>query len=225
MGLKLAIYGASGLTGSDLLKQSLLHDGVEVVYTVGRKKLDVKASKLVQLISENNQLIDEIVIPEVDVVVCCLGTTIKKAGSQDAFREVDVNIPIRIAQRAKDNHVNTFVVQSSIGAGLGAKGFYLKSKTEMEQVVSSLGFSSTYIFRPSLLTGKRKEFRFGERAFEFFLLMFKPLLLGSAKKYRVIAASDVAKAMLKCAIDRKNGVTILESDDIQQRADADNVNH
>jgi uncharacterized protein YbjT (DUF2867 family) len=219
MGIRLAIYGASGLTGSEVLRQALVHDGVEVVYSVGRKKVDFQGSKLVQLSPETKQLIDEIILPEVDVVVCCLGTTIKKAGSQEAFREVDVNLPIRIARRAKDNHVATFIVQSSLGAGSGSRGFYLRCKTEMEEIVQGLGFSSTVILRPSLLLGKRKEFRLGEKISEIVLLLFKPFLFNGAKKYRAIAASDVAKAMLIYSLNSRKGVSILESDEIQKIAD------
>lgn len=219
MSLRLAIYGASGLTGSEVLSQAINHAEVEIVYSIGRKQLGIESSKLIQIVTKNQQIIDEIELPEVDVVICCLGTTIKKAGSQEAFKEIDVNIPVRIARRAKNKQVHTFIVQSSIGAGEGAKGFYLRCKTEMENEVENLGFQSTYILRPSLLTGKRKEFRFAERVSEALLMIVKPLLLGRAKKYRAISVNDVANALLKCAFAKTVGLSILESDEIQNTAD------
>lgn len=220
MGLKLAIYGASGLTGSELLKRAIANPEVERVFVIGRRLLDLHSTKLVQLVTNSGQLIDEIELPEVDAVACCLGTTIKKAGSEEAFREIDVHIPVRIARRAKSNHVGTFVVQSSIGAGAGAKGFYLRCKTEMEEAVINQNFTSTYILRPSLLLGERKEFRFGERISGYLLMLFGPLLFGKAQKYRAISANDVANTLLKCALTKKAGLSILESDAIQKLAES-----
>lgn len=215
MGIKLAIFGASGLTGMELLNQAIKHPDVDAIYSLGRKKLEFQSDKLVQLQPEGLQLIDEIEYPSVDAVVCCLGTTIKKAGSQDAFREVDVNLPVRIARRAKNNHVKSFIVQSSIGAGPGARGFYLRCKTEMESKVLELEFESTIVLRPSLLLGNRKEFRLGERISAILLKVINPFLVGAARKYRAIHAKDVASAILQCSLKRRLGVSVLESDEIQ----------
>src|SRR5262249_9742691 len=95
-------------------------------------------------------------------VFCALGTTIRKAGSEAAFRGVDLELPLRAAQEARKAGAEQFVVVTSVGADARSKNFYLRTKGELEQELSRLPFRAIHILRPSLLIGKRQEFRLGE---------------------------------------------------------------
>jgi uncharacterized protein YbjT (DUF2867 family) len=100
---------------------------------------------------------------DVDDLYCCLGTTIKKAGSQENFRQVDFHYPVKAAKLAKEHGVSQMLVISSMGADAGSRVFYSRTKGEMEEALSAIGFRSLHIFRPSLILGDRKEKRLGEQ--------------------------------------------------------------
>ncbi|WP_143305242.1 NAD(P)H-binding protein [Chitinophaga vietnamensis] len=151
-----------------------------------------------------------------DDLFCCIGTTIKKAGSQQAFREVDFDIPARCARIARQQGTDKFLLMSSIGANQHSRSFYLRTKGEIENVIAGAGFRATYIFRPSFLLGQRKEFRLGEWIAKYLIQLFYFLLQGRWKKYRGIKAAIVASAMVKTAIRGEAGIHVFESDAIQE---------
>lgn len=145
-----------------------------------------------------------------DAVLCALGTTIKQAGSQAAFREVDYGHVMRSATLAKQAGCTNFVLNSSLGADAGSGNFYLKVKGELETALQGLGFDSLTVVRPSLLDGgPRPERRYGEEVGLWFGMHLNALI---PKRYRPISTQIVAQAMLQAALAPKPGVQFIESE-------------
>ena len=208
------LAGSTGLIGSFCLTELLKEDVYREVETWVRKPSGIIHPKLKEVIVDFLHP-DQLPQHLPDHVFCCLGTTIKKAGSQEAFRQVDLELVADLAKRAEQSGSEKFLVVSSIGASLSTGNFYLKTKGEMEEKVRSCKIPSVVIFRPSMLLGKRKELRFGELVGKGVMKVAGFLLTGKFRKYRGIEASVVAKAMVKMAKTAPPGVLILESDKIQ----------
>ncbi len=153
-------------------------------------------------------------------VICCLGTTIKKAGSKEAFKKIDFDLPLTFAQFAQQKGAQQFILVSSIGADAQSSVFYLRTKGELEERIKSLSFKSTTILRPAGLVGPRKEFRLGEVIGNSIGGLISPLLVGSLKNYRPIQAQTVAKVIIEKAKHPDSGFYILESLEIQNLADS-----
>jgi len=149
-------------------------------------------------------------------VFCALGTTIRKAGSQEAFKKVDFEYPLRTASTALKLGAKRFLVVSSIGADATSSNFYLRTKGELEKALSVEGFGGLIIFRPSFLLGQRSEFRPGERIALAAMQMVSPLMKGPLARYRPIEASAVATAMIAAAKQNLRDVHVFESDHILQ---------
>jgi len=147
-------------------------------------------------------------------VFCCLGTTIKTAGSQEAFLKVDYTYVIESARIAKSQGTPAFSVVSAMGANSKSGIFYNRVKGDMEEALQKIGFSSLLIFRPSLLIGERKEVRTGEVIGAAISNLFSFLFVSGLKKYKPIQGSLVAKSMLDHAKSRKTGFLIIESDEM-----------
>ena len=195
--LKLLILGASGLTGSFILKYALEDPRISEVFIWVRKSLGISHPKLKEVVVNFLDLESiEANFPLVDTVCCCIGTTIKKAGSPKAFYDTDVTLPKTIAVIANKKGVKTFILQSSVGANSNTTNFYLKCKGDIENSISNLNFSSFVIFQPSLLLGNRKENRLAEKAAMYLMRFFNWVFVGPLKKYKAIYAEHVAKAML-----------------------------
>ncbi len=150
-----------------------------------------------------------------DDVFCALGTTIKKAGSQDAFRKVDFDAIVNVARAAVEAGAKRLVLVSSVGADPNSKNFYLRVKGETEQAVAALPFDAVHIMRPGLLLGHRNESRPGERVAQAVVPMLNWLLAGSLRKYRAIAAETVARAMVAAAQSPATGVNTYQYDEIE----------
>jgi len=150
---------------------------------------------------------------------CCLGTTIAEAGSQEAFREVDVDAVLLFAQAARVAGATRFVVLSSVGASPNSKKFYLRTKAEMEDAVSMVGFPSVDILQPSLLLGARRQSRPMETLGGVLAPLINPLLTGSREAYRAIPAEVVARAMLGAARRGARGIYRYTHGAIRQLAD------
>jgi uncharacterized protein YbjT (DUF2867 family) len=213
------LLGASGLVGGHGLQFLLENDSYGKVIVWLRKPLPLHHAKLQQDLIDFDRLdrhVDK--LKGVHEVFCCLGTTIKKAGSQAAFRKVDFTYPLEIAKLAAQNGVQQFLIVTAMGANPNSSIFYNRVKGEIEAALSKLPLPGLQIFRPSLLLGERREFRRGERmgAGAFKLLSF--LLIGPLRKYRAIEARDVAKAMIRMARRNLKGVTVFESGEIQKIA-------
>ncbi len=209
---KALLLGASGLTGSFLMNKILNDDYYSHLTIVVRRKLEINHPKLTQIISDYSN-IDELKNNfEVDFVFCCLGTTIKKAGSQEAFKQIDLEIPVKCAELAKQNGCKGFYMQSSLGADSNSKNFYLQVKGQCEDKIKSLNFDSFATFRPSMLLGPRKEFRLGELFGKIVMQGLFFLFIGKLKRYKAIKAERVAEFMLQFPKPNPKGYRIIESE-------------
>jgi len=201
------IIGASGLVGMELTKQLLLYKRYDKVITLVRKPLPITHEKLEQRRYDFDWKTADLI--EGDELFCCLGTTIKTAGSPAAFRKVDYDYVLETAQLAISKGVKKIALVSSIGANKDSKIFYSRIKGEIEAAVSALDFDACFLLRPSLLLGNRTELRMGELVSKFAMTLFSPAI---PNKYKGIEAKQVAKAMIACMSSDRQGVHILESD-------------
>lgn len=209
------IIGSTGLIGAQLLEFLLESTVYEKVIVFVKRDSGIQHPKLRQHIIafDKPETYKELVIG--DDFFCTIGTTIKNAKSQDAFRKVDFEYPKAFATIALQNDVKQFFLISSLDALATSTNFYLKTKGEIEDFLKNCSFESTVILRPSLLLGKRKEFRLGEKIGAFFMKIFSFLFIGNLKKYKAIESKDVAKAMFNIAQQNYKGFHIIESDSIQ----------
>lgn len=208
--------GAGGLVGAELLRLLLAAEEYERVIALGRRRLEVAHPKLAQVAADFAAL--EQVTADLRCVdaYCCLGTTIKAAGSQAAFRAVDHAAVLAFAWAAQRAGAQRFFVVSALGADAGSRFFYNRVKGETEDALQVLGFATLAVFRPSLLLGRRAQARWGERVLAALLWLAEPLLLGRLRKYRAIPAEVVARAMVRCSCGRSGqGGLVFLSDEIQ----------
>jgi uncharacterized protein YbjT (DUF2867 family) len=208
------IVGATGLIGKSCLYELLENTSYTKVIALVRKPLAIKHHQLHQLVvnfDELDSLTNELIA---DDVFCCLGTTIKVAGSQENFRKVDLEYPLKVAELTLQNGATQFLLVSAMGANTQSSIFYNKVKGEVEERIGALGFLSFHIFQPSLLLGARKEFRLGELIGKAIMKGLSFLFIGPIKKYKAIPGSTVAKAMVAIALQQKAGLYIFESDSI-----------
>ncbi len=148
------------------------------------------------------------------IFVCCLGTTIKKAGSQEAFKQVDYDYVLSFARLAEKVGAQKLIVISAMGADPTSRIFYNRTKGEMERDLKNLKIPQIEIFRPSLILGKRKEHRTGEEWGKRLSPYINPLLVGPLKKYRAIEAKTIARAMAIASLNFHPGFHVYESDQI-----------
>jgi uncharacterized protein YbjT (DUF2867 family) len=210
------VAGATGLIGGHCLSLLLAEPTYGRVIAVVRRPLGIEHPKLAVRVVDFEQLEKSERIP-VDDIYCCLGTTMKRAGSREAFRRVDHDSVIGVARIAD---ARRFLIVSALGANPRSVVFYNRVKGEAEEALAGFRFNALHIFRPSLLIGHRPEVRFGERVGEIAMAALRPLLRGPLRKYRAIRGEAVATAMLRCALSASTGVRIHESDEIQRIADA-----
>ena len=205
------LAGGSGLVGGELLRMLLADPSVEKVVSVGRRTLPLEDPKLVQVkidfadVSASKGAFDA--LPAPDCAFSCLGTTIKKAGSQEAFRAVDHDAVVAFAKAARSKGAKVFEHVSSLGADAKARSFYMLVKGQTEEAVAALGFESVYALRPSILDGDRAE----SRPFERVGLAFARTLAPVLGKYRPTQASSVAKTMLAKAAKPEPGAHVIEA--------------
>ena len=211
---KALIVGSTGLTGGYCLQALLDDPAYSEVITLQRKPIITPHSKLKEVSTVFDANLEKTLSPiDAQDVFCCLGTTIKKAGSQEAFREIDFSLVLKVAHIMRQQGAEQFIVISAMGADKGSKVFYSRIKGEMEESLQGLNFPCLRILRPSLLLGNRKEFRLAERAAIVLNPLWKMLLIGSFKKYRPVEAEKVARFMVKVAHQQPiSGVHVYESD-------------
>ncbi len=208
------IVGATGLIGNQLVQKLIESNECSKVLALVRKELPIQSNKLVQLKVNFNEL-SNVELPFIPTdAFCCLGTTIRAAGSQEAFKMVDFEYCVSFAQLVKVKGTTNFYIVSALGANAQSAVFYNKVKGEVENKIASIGFESYYIFRPSLLLGNRKEFRMGEKIMQFIFAPLSKIMVGSLKKYAAIESKTVALAMLKASLQHKKGRFTIENSQI-----------
>ncbi len=200
------LAGASGLTGSRTLDVLLDAPDVTRVLAVSRRPLGREHPRLANRIVQFPQMEAQLKGTTAEAALCCLGTTIRQAGSQAAFRAVDIDCVLTFARTARAASAKRFVVVSSVGADPDSKNFYLRTKGEMEQELEALGFESLDILQPSVLLGWRKEMRPLELLACTFMPLLNPLLGGTYAAYRGISATTIGKAMLGATRSGRRGV-------------------
>ena len=206
------VAGATGLVGSHVLELLLADPQWSHVVTVGRRKTSNHNAKLEQRVLNLSELDSVTDLPHVDDVFCCLGTTIKQAGSQPAFRLVDHEFVVGLARAGLRAGATQFLLVSAIGADPESRVFYSRVKGETEAAIRKLSYRGIQIFRPSLLLGDRSEFRLGERIAMLGAPMLPLLLVGRVRRYRPIQAATVARAMISIAHDAPRGPNVFEYD-------------
>ncbi|MGE7930626.1 NAD(P)H-binding protein [Lysinibacillus xylanilyticus] len=215
MGMRAAIVvGATGLTGTSLVEQLCENDEYVSVTVIARRAPAYTHPKL-EVKIRNFDTLEEKDIEFAHELYCCLGTTIKKAGSREEFEKVDFEYPLTIASLAKKRGIPHMLVITAMGANESSPFYYNRVKGKLEHDLMELGLQRLSIIRPSLLVGEREEFRLGEKAGEKVLKLVKPLLVGPLKRSRAIEASQVAKAMIVIALyGNKQPVTIYQSQEL-----------
>lgn len=206
------LVGATGLIGKQLLELLEKDANYNKVIVLTRKPLVVSGNCENRVVNFDalEESFDSI---KADDVFCCLGTTMKVAGSKEAFTKVDYSYPLSVAKLSRSQGAQQYLLVSALGASKNSTIFYNKVKGEVEESIRQLGYTGYHIFRPSLLLGDRKEARSGEDAAKVFLKVFGFLV---PAKWKGIEARKVAYAMLHFAKESRPGIFIHESAEMQQ---------
>lgn len=201
------LLGATGLVGSHILALAITDDRITRINVLSRSAIADVHPKVTSTVMPLSAMENSADAFHVDAVICALGTTMKKAGSQQAFRTVDFEYPVNAAAIAHRCGARHFLLVSAVGADARSKIFYNRVKGETESAISRIPFERMTIVRPSLLLGDRKEFRLGERIGR----LFTPFI---PAKYKPVHARDVASALIASLFDAGSGIQIIESKDI-----------
>lgn len=224
--MKVLLLGATGLTGQSVLTGLLETSEVTEVVVISRRALSVEHSKLSVVTVEFERLGDAAEHFLVSVIICCLGTTIKQAGSKSQFRKVDYQYCLEAARIGRAKGVSTFILMSAIGASSRSSIFYNRTKGELEDALRGLNFDQLSIYHPSLLLGRRGEWRVGESVMVSLAPALNLAMSGPFRKYRAIEATTVARAMvnelrnLAASKPPTASVTVRSHDDIVSMANA-----
>ncbi len=210
------VAGASGLVGGHLLDLLLEDQGYAAVTVLVRRELPRAHRRLAQHLVDYDRL--DRTLPRADDVFCCLGTTMKRAGSADAFRKVDFTYVERLARLAWQHRARQFLLVTALSADQRSRVFYSRVKGEVEEAVRKVPFDAVHIFRPSLLLGHRRESRPAERLAMLAGGALGFLLVGPLARYRPIPARTVAAAMMRVAKEAARGVHVYQSDRIRALA-------
>ncbi|WP_372679603.1 NAD(P)H-binding protein [Desulfosarcina sp.] len=209
------LMGATGLVGGHILNRLLENETYDRVIALTRSaitgaeafsKLDTRIVDF----GRPDQWLDQVAA---DQTICALGTTIKKAGSREAFRQVDYAYPLMIARAALNAGCRHFLLVSAMGADADSPVFYNRVKGDLEAAILGLGFTCVSIFRPSLLLGDRREFRPGEAVGQ---VLGRWLAFAIPKRYRPVHARTVAAAVVGIAAADASGNRVLASDAIAE---------
>ncbi|MFS2124452.1 oxidoreductase [Pseudomonas sp. Pseusp97] len=201
------LAGATGLTGEHLLDRMLNEPTVKRVIAPARRKL-AEHPRLDNPVGPLAELIPHLVEP-VDTVFCCLGTTLKEAGSEEAFRSVDFDLPLALGERGLALGARHYIVVSALGADSKSSIFYSRTKGELEDALRQQGWQQLTIARPSLLLGQREEIRLAE-------LLAAPFARILPGKLHGIEAIALARALWRLALETGKGTRIVESDELRK---------
>lgn len=206
------IAGASGLIGGHCLTLLLENENYSNVISIGRRALDITHSKLEQHVVDFNKLENYEDLFKVNDVFCCLGTTIKTAGSKEKFRLVDYVFPIKMAQLAQSNDVEVYSIVTAMGANAKSSIFYNQVKGEVENELETLDIPAVHILQPSLLLGDRNENRTGEAIAQAIFKVINPIFVGKLKQFKGIPGKRVAEKMVALANNGSKGYQKHPSD-------------
>ena len=209
--MKLLLLGATGLVGDTALKLALASDAFSEVIAPTRTPLAPRAKLVNPVMSRLEDLAPHLAAYKPDAVICSLGTTIAKAGSKEAFRHVDYELPLAFGQAAHAAGVGTFAIVTFMGASADSRFFYGRTKGEVERDLQKVGLRSLTICRPNFIGGQRNEARPLEGAVIALLRLLAPIL---PKKYRVNPAEAIAEALLDAVVVARPGCRWINSEDM-----------
>ncbi|MDD2562772.1 MAG: NAD(P)H-binding protein [Salinivirgaceae bacterium] len=205
------IIGSSGLVGKHLVRLLLKENSYSKIRILVRSPQNYNSPRIEEILFDFDNPDENQV--KGDDLYCCLGTTIKKAKTKEAFIKVDYQYPISIAKLAHANGAKKMAVITALGSDSKSKIFYNKVKGDVEFELKKIPFHALYIFKPSLLLGKREERRFAETIGKVALSVISPLL---PKKIRGIHASKIAQSMIQETQKDREGIFIIESKEMQR---------
>ena len=203
------VIGSTGLIGKKLLFELAKKDS-EVI-AIARRSINNLPENVSLLDINFDDFLENGSLPSCDHIYICLGTTIKKAGSQSEFKKVDFDYCVSFAKKARKAGATKISLVSSVGANPFAKNFYLKTKGEVEEEIKKIDFQYINIFRPSLLLGRREENRFLEKIGQNLSSFINLFLIGSLRKYKSIKSSNVAYCLAN--YQQSGGIKYLYFDD------------
>lgn len=213
--VRVAVAGSTGLTGFELVNQLAEMENCEGVVAFGRRG-DLWHHYKVrdQKVDYNDESALVAALAKIDAVFCCLGTTMKNAGSKEAFRNVDYDFVVHLMIAAEKAGVQQFHLISSMGASTKSSFFYNRVKGGVEEELKKMVIPVRYIYQPGLLGGKRKEHRLGEKMASLIMDVINPLLIGPLFPYRKVPVQKLASSMIANAIDPVEGVHTISSVEI-----------
>jgi uncharacterized protein YbjT (DUF2867 family) len=200
------LAGATGMVGTNALDALLDAPDIARVFAITRRPLGREHPRLANRIVQFDNMEAQLKGVTCHAAVCCLGTTIRQAGSQEEFRRVDVDHVLTFARTAKAAQAQRFIVVSSAGANVAAKNFYLRTKAEMEDALQAVGFASLDILQPSVLLGLRRQMRPLELGAILLMPLVNPFLRGEREAYRAISAKTVAAAIVGAIRSGRKGI-------------------
>ena len=207
------VAGSTGLIGNLLINILKEDDQYHQIKCLTRRPLNIQDQRIEEIKTDGDNLSELGDRLKADDIFCCLGTTIKKAGTKEAFRKVDFDYPLDLAKTTKQLGASQYLLVSALGADHDSSVFYNRVKGELEREISKVEFSIFHIFRPSLLLGERQEKRLGEDIGKVFFKWFGFIV---PKKYKAIDANRVARAMAQMAKQETKGKFIHESKELQK---------
>ena len=212
--MKITIIGGTGLIGKQVIKLACQDDFFTQINAIVRSALPHKDPKINELIINFDDLSHQLKDLKAQVLICTLGTTRKVTPDKKDYRKIDLEYTLSAAEMALKNGYEQIHLISSIGANEKSIVFYSALKGEIERLISQLPFKSTFIYRPSVLMGKRDSTRIMEYITQGFLSLTNPLLIGPLKKYRGISANEIAMKILHEIKKNEAGLQVFESNEI-----------
>lgn len=209
------IAGGTGLIGQHVIQNLLADDDFEKVYILNRRAIGYNHPKAKEIIVDFNNLSQHLEGISPTHAFCTLGTTIKKAGSKEAFKQVDYQYPLNFAQAVHEKGCQNFSIVTAMGTDSPSFIFYNQVKYEITEALSHMGFHSLNILQPSLLLGERPESRLGEDVAQKFFNWTKPLWKGPLKHVAGIEGKQVAKAMVLISKKDEPGIHKYPSGNLQ----------
>lgn len=206
--MKLLVVGSTGLVGRHVLEIALAHPRIAQVVAPVRRPLPAH-ERLFAPVVDFDALPADASWWQADAVICALGTTLRAAGSEAAFRRVDHDYPLEVARLAREHGTPTYVFNSALGADADSRFFYTRVKGEVERNLIALRFASLTLVRPGLIGGHRDEFRAGERAALALLGALGPVV---PRRWRINPAGRIAQAMVDAAVQPTPGVQVVASE-------------
>lgn len=209
--MKVLILGATGQVGRNVLEQALENEHIEQVIAPTRRALPAHPKQYNPVSNDLRDALADIARMPIDAMICAMGTTIAKAGSKEAFRQIDYVLPIEFAQLALALGAKACAVISSPGASLSIPLYYCRTKGELERDIQVIGIPSLTIIRPGMIGGSREEFRPAERVILPLAALLKPIL---PRSLWINHPENIARVMIDAVQSPVAGVHLLTSKDL-----------